>query len=58
MLVQTTANPEVIDVIIKVFQLSKISDDCKNSLIKNRAPKRLFKFPSKINKEVEKFLVK
>ena len=57
-LVQTTANPEVIDVIIKVFQLSKISDDCKNSLIKNRAPKRLFKFPSKINEEVEKILVK
>ena len=58
MLVQTTANPEVIDAIIKVFQLSKISDDCKNSLIKNRAPKRLFKFPSKINEEVEKILVK
>ena len=57
-LVETTTNPEVIDDIIKVLPLSKISDDCKNSLIKNRAPKRLFKFPSKINEEVEKILVK
>ena len=28
-LVETTANPEVIDDIIKVLLLSKISDDCK-----------------------------
>ena len=46
-LVETTTNPEVIDDIIKVLPLSKISDDCKNSLIKNRAPEKSFKFPPK-----------
>ena len=50
-LVETTTNPEVIDDIIKVLQLSKISDNCKNSLIKNRAPEKPFKFPPKIYKE-------
>ena len=47
-LVETTTNPEVIDDIIKVLPLSKIKDDCKNSLIKNRAPEKSFKFPPKI----------
>ena len=50
-LVETTTNPEVIDDIIKVLPLSKISDNCKNSLIKNRAPEKQFKFPSKIYKK-------
>ena len=49
--VETTTNPEVIDDIIKVLPLSKISDNCKNSLIKNRAPEKQFKFPSKIYKK-------
>ena len=53
-LVETTTNPEVIDDIIKVLPLSKISDDCKNSLIKNRAPEKLFKFPPKIYKDSRK----
>ena len=47
-LVETTTNPEVIDDIIKVLLLSKISDDYKNSLIKNRAPEKSFEFPPKI----------
>ena len=47
-LVEITTNPEVIDDIIKVLPLLKISDDCKNSLIKNRAPEESFKFPPKI----------
>ena len=34
-LVETTTNPEVIDDIIKVLPLSKISDDRKNSYFKN-----------------------
>ena len=50
-LVETTTNPEDI---IKVLPLSKISDDCKNSLIKNRAPEKLFKFPPKIYKDSRK----
>ena len=53
-LVGTTTNPEVIDDIIKVLPLSKISDDCKNSLIKNRAPEKSFKFPPKIYKDSRK----
>ena len=53
-LVETTTNPEVIDDIIKVLPLSKISDDCKNSLIKNRAPEKSFKFPPKIYKDSRK----
>ena len=57
-LVETTTNPEVIDDIIKVLPLSKISDDCKNSLIKNRAPEKSFKFPPKIYKDCWKNLVK
>ena len=51
---ETTTNPEVIDDIIKVLPLSKISDDCKNSLIKNRAPEKSFKFPPKIHKDSRK----
>ena len=50
-LVETTTNPEVIDDIIKVLPLSKISDNYRNSLIKNRAPEKPFKFPPKIYKE-------
>ena len=57
-LVGTTTNPEVIDDIIKVLPLSKISDDCKNSLIKNRAPEKSFKFHLKYVKIVGKNLVK
>ena len=53
-LVETTTNPEVIDDIIKVLPLSKISDDCKNSLIKNRAPEKSFKFPPKKYKDSRK----
>ena len=53
-LVETTTNPEVIDDIIKVLPLSKINDDCKNSLIKNRAPEKSFKFPPKIYKDSRK----
>ena len=49
-LVETTTNPEVIDN-IKVLPLSKISNGCKNSLIKNRAPEKSFKFPPKIYKD-------
>ena len=52
-LVETTTNPEVIDDIIKVLPLSKISDNCKNSLIKNRAPGKPFKFPLKYIKSQE-----
>ena len=52
-LVETTTNPEEIDV-IKVLPLSKISDDCKNLLIKNRAPEKSFKFPHKIYKDSQK----
>ena len=57
-LAEKTTNPEVIDDIIKVLPLSKISDDCKNSLIKNRAPEKSFKFPPKNIKIVEKNLAK
>ena len=53
-LVEITTNPEVIDDIIKVLPLLKISDDCKNSLIKNRAPEILLKFPPKIYKDTGK----
>ena len=53
-LVETTTNPEVIDDIIKVLPSSKISDDCKNSLIKNRAPEKSFKFPPKVYKDSRK----
>ena len=53
-LAEKTTNPEVIDDIIKVLPLSKISDDCKNSLIKNRAPEKSFKFPPKIHKDSRK----
>ena len=56
-LVETTTNSEVIDEIIKVLLLSKISDDCKNSLIKNRAPEKSLKRPPKIYKD-ERNLVK
>ena len=49
-LVETTTNPEVIDGIIKVSLLSKISDDCKNLLIIKRAPEKSFKFLPKIYK--------
>ena len=58
-LVETTTNPEVINDIIKVLLLSKISDDCKNSLIKNKFKiKKSFKFPPKIYKDSRKNLVK
>ena len=40
--------------IIKVLPLSKISDDCKHSLIKNRTPEKSFKFPPKICKDSRK----
>ena len=50
-LVETTTNPEVIDGIIKVLPLSKISDDCKNLLIIKRAPETSFKFLPKIYKD-------
>ena len=53
-LVETTTNPEVIDDIIKLLPLSKIRDDCKNSLIKNRAPEKSFIFPPKIYKNSRK----
>ena len=53
-LVETTTNSEVIDEIIKVLPLSKISNDCKNSLIKNRAPEKSFKFPPKRYKDLVK----
>ena len=56
-LVETTTNSEVIDEIIKVLLQSKISDDCKNSLIKNRAPEKSLKHPPKIYKD-ERNLVK
>ena len=48
---ETTTNPEVINDIIKVLPLSKISDNCKNSLIKNRAPEKSFTFSPKIYKD-------
>ena len=57
-LAEKTTNPEVIDDIIKVLPLSKISEDCKNLLIKNRAPEKSFRFPLKIFKESQKNLVK
>ena len=57
-LVETTANPEVIGDIIKIFPLLKMSDDCKNSLIKNRASQKSFKFTPKIYKDSQKNLVK
>ena len=47
-LVETTTNPEVIDDIIKVLLLSQISNNCKNSLIKNGAHEKSFKFPPKV----------
>ena len=50
-LVETTTNPEIIDDIIKVLPLAKISDDYKNSLIRNRAPEKSFKFPPKIYRD-------
>ena len=53
-LVETTTNPEVVDDIIKVLPLSEISDDCKNTLIKNRAPEKSVKFPPKIYKDNRK----
>ena len=53
-LLEITTNPEVIDDIIKVLPLSKISGDCKNSLIKNRAHEKSFKFPPKIYKDSRK----
>ena len=56
-LVETTTNPEIIDVIIKVLPLAKISDDCKNSLIKSRALEKSFKFPPKIYKDNRKNMV-
>ena len=49
--VETTTNPEGIDDIIKVLTLG---DDCKNSLIKNRAPEKSFKFPPKTYKDSRK----
>ena len=56
-LVETTANPEVIDDLIKVLLLSKISDDCKNALIKNRVLKSYISFHLKYIKIVKKNLV-
>ena len=53
-LVATTTKADVIDDIIKVLSLSKISDNCKNSLIKNRVPEKSFKFPPKIYKDSRK----
>ena len=54
-LVETTANPEEIDDIIKVLSLSKIIDDCKNSLIKKRVLEKKFKFPPRIYKEITQY---
>ena len=54
----TITNPEVIDDIIKILSLLKISDDYKCSSIKNRATKTLFKFPPKIYVGSRKNLVK
>ena len=34
--------------------LSRISDDCKNPSIKNRAPEKSFKFPPKIDRDSRK----
>ena len=53
-LVETTTNTEVIDDIIKVLPLWKISDHCKNLLIKNRAPEKSFKFAPEIYKDSRK----
>ena len=41
-----------------LLPLSKISDDCKNSLIKNGAPEKTFKFPLEIYKDSRKNLMK
>ena len=43
-LVETTTNPEVIDDIVKVLPLSKISDDCKNLLIETELLKNHLNF--------------
>ena len=54
----TTTNLEVIDDIIKILPSLKISDDYKNSSIKNRATKKSFKFLPKIYVDSRKNLVK
>ena len=54
----TITNPEVIDDIIKILSLLKISEDYKYSSIKNRATKKSFKFPPKIYVGSRKNLVK
>ena len=54
----TITNPEVIDDIIKILSLLKISEDYKYSSIKNRATKKSFKFPPKIYVGIPKTLVK
>ena len=41
-----------------LLPLSKISDNCKNSLIKNGAPEKTFKFPLEIYKDSRKNLMK
>ena len=57
-LVETTTNPEVIDDIVKVLPLSKISDDYKNSLIEIELLKNHLNFHLKYMKIVERNLVK
>ena len=57
-LVETTTNREVIDDIVKALPLSKINDDCKNSLIKIELLKNHLNFHLKYMKIVEKNLVK
>ena len=43
-LVENATNTEVIGDIIKTLPLLKISDICKNSFIKNRAPEKSLNF--------------
>ena len=57
-LVETTANPEVIDDIIKVLALSKINEDCKIHESKKELLKNYLNFHLKCIKIVEKNLVK
>ena len=57
-LVETTANPEVIDDIIKVLALSKINEDCKIHESKKELLKNYLNFHLKCIKIVNKNLVK